>query len=520
VVANRAAAVSERSAGGEERTIIHRRLAALLALLVVGAAAVGLGLSGESPSKPGGAGGSIASGTASVERRDLVETDTEAGTLSYADPQTVYDRLSGTITWLPSVGQLIKPGETLFEVDGRPVVLMDGTTPAYRELAPGMSAGRDVLQLNRSLVDLGYDPDGIALDEEWQAATTAGVEELQASLGEQATGKLAFGQVVFLPGDQLVSDVEATLGGDGASTGSGNPSATDASDPALPQRTEYASLETAPPSPREQPPTNPPASQNPTKPHVPPKRTDTQTLEALIALLRVEIGQLKSHRGNTPGANNPNTPSAPSSANPNPAGPSNHDSRPAGSSAGGSPPTGSVGGASPLPVLQTTSTHLVVTVELGANKQSEAKAGEPVGVELPDGESVNGTITAVSAVAKSSNGNAANNGTGQDNGNNPNNGPNGSGSTIPVTIALSSLHTGAGLDQAAVSVNFAQARANGVLSVPVTALLATGGASYAVQEAAVPHRLIPVTVGLFAAGFVQISGPGIHPGLLVSDSQG
>ena len=59
-----------------------------------------------------------------------------------------------------------------------------------------------------------------------------------------------------------------------------------------------------------------------------------------------------------------------------------------------------------------------------------------------------------------------------------------------------------------------------MLSVPVTALLATSGTSYAVQEAAAPHKLIPVTTGLFAAGYVQISGSGIQPGLQVTDSQG
>jgi hypothetical protein len=91
---------------------------------------------------------------------------------------------------------------------------------------------------------------------------------------------------------------------------------------------------------------------------------------------------------------------------------------------------------------------------------------------------------------------------------------------VPVTITLDSKHNGGGLDQAAVSVNFAQARANHVLSVPVTALLAIAGGNYAIQEAASPHKLIPVTTGLFAAGYVQISGAGVYPGLQVTDSQG
>ena len=89
-----------------------------------------------------------------------------------------------------------------------------------------------------------------------------------------------------------------------------------------------------------------------------------------------------------------------------------------------------------------------------------------------------------------------------------------------MTVTLSGHISGAGLDQAAVSVNFVEQKGSNVLSVPVTALLATGGGNYAVQAAASPHQLIPVTTGLFAAGYVQISGSGIHPGLEVTDSQG
>jgi hypothetical protein len=51
-------------------------------------------------------------------------------------------------------------------------------------------------------------------------------------------------------------------------------------------------------------------------------------------------------------------------------------------------------------------------------------------------------------------------------------------------------------------------------------LLATSGGGYVVQEAQAPHTLIPVTTGLFAAGYVQISGPGIYAGLQVTHSQG
>lgn len=89
-----------------------------------------------------------------------------------------------------------------------------------------------------------------------------------------------------------------------------------------------------------------------------------------------------------------------------------------------------------------------------------------------------------------------------------------------MTIAFTGHRHLTGLDQAAVSVNFEQQKATNVLSVPVSALLATAGGGYSVQEAQPPGKLLPVTPGLFAAGYVQTSGTGIFPGLQVTDSQG
>src|ERR1700728_424908 len=96
----------------------RRRLAGALALVVAIAVVAGVVLSASASSSNGKSNDPPKiSGATSVERRNLIETDTESGTLSYAHPQTVYDRLSGTVTWLPQVGQLIKPGEPLFDVN-------------------------------------------------------------------------------------------------------------------------------------------------------------------------------------------------------------------------------------------------------------------------------------------------------------------------------------------------------------------------------------------------------------------
>ena len=113
----------------------RQRALALLVLLAAAGGVVGLVVASETPSEPRNADTATPSGATTVQRRDLLATDTEAGTLSYAGADTVYDQLSGTITWLPRVGQLIKPGQALLDVDDKPVVLMDGRTPAYRDLS-------------------------------------------------------------------------------------------------------------------------------------------------------------------------------------------------------------------------------------------------------------------------------------------------------------------------------------------------------------------------------------------------
>jgi HlyD family secretion protein len=59
-------------------------------------------------------------------------------------------------------GERVLPGHVLAEVDGRPIVLLQGRLPAYRDLHES-DQGPDVAQLQRALESLGYadfDPDG------------------------------------------------------------------------------------------------------------------------------------------------------------------------------------------------------------------------------------------------------------------------------------------------------------------------------------------------------------------------
>ncbi len=505
-----------------------RRLAMPLGALGLVALVIGGLLGAELPASSKGASQPAkSSGAASVQRRDLVATDTESGTLGYAHQQTVYNRLTGTITWLPAVGRVVDPGQTLYKVDNGPVVLFNGTTPAYRTLSSGVSDGPDVQELNQNLVQLGFDPSRqISVDQTWQSATTAAVDRWQAALGETQTGTVTLGQIVFLPGPQLVTTVQTVLGSTGGSsgssstgsTGSTSASSTGASLTTVAPQPQFVSLTTTTPSSTTTTGSTGPTGPSGAKPGSSkgkPSSSSALSLQALVALLKAEIAELRKSVSATGSTSRTGASASGSTGSAHSSG-GGSASTGGGSSGSGAAASASSGAASAQAILQTTSTQEVVTVALDATKQTEAVVGAPVTVQLPDGSTVNGKITQVSPVAQSSSSSSAS-GTA---------GASGSGSsstptaTIPVTITLTGRTRLSGLDQAAVSVNFAQQRANNVLSVPVTALIATQGGGYAVQEATSPRRLIPVTPGLFAAGYVQISGSGIYPGLQVTDSQG
>ncbi len=470
--------------------------AVTLALAGCGVSAGGGGARASGANRSAGTTG----GSSIVRRRNLVATDTESGTLSYAGAQTVYNRLGGTLTWLPPVGRTIRPGGILYRVDGQPVILMSGSAPAYRTLSAADVDGHDVLELNRNLKRLGFDAAEITVDDVWQPATSLGVEELQESLSEAATGSLALGQVVFLPGTQLVSALDTTVGATGSGGGGGSSGASQAGWTApLAGTAEFVS--TAPHSR-----TTPVTSTAPSTATTPsatatPSDEAAKALSALSRQLKAETTQLRAATSALKAAVNSSHHS------------SSHHSSTHRSSTGGSKGSG---GGSAQAILQTTSTRLVVTVDLSASSQAEAQVGERVSVEMPAGSEVTAEIIAVSRIAQSSNSGSG----GDQSGGQGAGSSGGSSSTVPITIALLGHHRTAGLDQAAVSVAFVSHRARHVLSVPVTALVATAGARYALQRARAPHTLIPVTVGLFAAGYVQVSGPEVHAGLAVTDSQG
>jgi hypothetical protein len=126
----------------------------------------------------------------------------------------VINHASGTYTELPEVGDKLDCGGVLYRVDDKPVLLLCGTVPAYRDLYVG-DVGNDVRQLNRNLHTLGDDA-GIGIDpndNHFTSKTEKALEVLQHDKGFAVTGALALDDAVFLPDSVRIAKVSGELGG-------------------------------------------------------------------------------------------------------------------------------------------------------------------------------------------------------------------------------------------------------------------------------------------------------------------
>jgi hypothetical protein len=185
-------------------------------LVVIAAAVVVVVLldpfGGGKNARPGVADNAYPTAVATVDRRSLSSQTEVDGTLRFAGSYSVVNGAAGPATALPHLGQVIRRGEVLYRLAGKPVLLLYGGTPAYRALKKGMS-GWDVRELNANLAALGYgtawlDPTSV----HFSAATKYALRQLQDALGFKQTGKLDLGRVVFLPGPARITKVLATLG--------------------------------------------------------------------------------------------------------------------------------------------------------------------------------------------------------------------------------------------------------------------------------------------------------------------
>lgn len=152
-----------------------------------------------------------------------------------------------------------------------------------------------------------------------------------------------------------------------------------------------------------------------------------------------------------------------------------------------------VGGPAGGPVLAVTGTAPVVDIALDATLQTLVTVDQPVEVVLPDGSATPGRVRSIGTVA-----------TGED--------TDDDGSpdsfTVDVQVTLDDPAAVGSLDSAPVVVRVASRAAEGVLAVPVNALLAVADGGYVVERVGRngTTRRIPVEAGAFADGWVEITG--------------
>ncbi len=140
----------------------------------------------------GGAGAQAGSPIlAPVEERVLSSNIETLGTARYGLPQSISITPSalkakpGVITTLPSRNTQFGEGAVMLTASGRPVFVLQGEIPAYRDLVPGTS-GDDVRQLKQALARLGFDPGPV--DGTYDEQTSSAVTQWYTSAGWEPFG--------------------------------------------------------------------------------------------------------------------------------------------------------------------------------------------------------------------------------------------------------------------------------------------------------------------------------------------
>ncbi len=159
-------------------------------------------------------------GREDVAAADIVTVPVELGTLTsqlrlnaalgYDEPVEL-PAARGMLTALPPAGQVVEVGSAVYEADGRPVILLKGKRPFWRDLASGARTGPDVRQLEQNLARLGFfDRDPDTRFDWW---TTDAVRRWQKDLGLPVTGTVSPSDVVAVNAPSLrVAQVTGRLG--------------------------------------------------------------------------------------------------------------------------------------------------------------------------------------------------------------------------------------------------------------------------------------------------------------------
>lgn len=472
-------------------------------VLIAAAAGIGLAMSGSNGSAD--AEEAVVANTAAVTQSNLIVTEELDGTLGYgtADPivfrsssdgvDTISVQASGTVTAVVEERTTIEFGDVLMEIDGNPVYILEGDIPAYRTFNSRTSDGADVQQLEQALFDLGYDPDeDMTIDEDMTSATVSAIELMQETLGYEETGSLSLGDVIFVTSPFYVAEVNVSVG--------------DSVNPGTPVVATSSTIEGT----------------------VTSIATEGSILGQGDALFTVDgepvallIGDVPLYRSLAVGAEGADVEQL--QVNLVALGFLSEDGNAAGTfddttfealvdwqTSIGSTPDGvvnigdvifsadairvqenlvSVGDPvnNNTQIMTTSISETFVSVQLSTDDQDLVEVGDAVTVELPSGAEEPAIVTEIGSVVLATQ----------------------QGATyFEMTVTLDNPEAAEGLDEAPVDVLVIGDRADDVTAVPVTALLALAEGGYAVEvvQADGTTALVGVSTGLFADGYVEVTG--------------
>jgi peptidoglycan hydrolase-like protein with peptidoglycan-binding domain len=374
------------------------------------------------------------------------------------ETRSVAGQLSGPITEIVEPGTIVEQGDVLYRADGEPVVVLYGDTLAYRTLRDASTnlTGTDVQQLESALVELGYDPDGtVTIDDEFTYNTAQMVEEWQADIGAEDDGIVNFGEVVFLPGPALVIDAIQL----GNTAGPNAPVVTLLTGSPLTGK-DVEQLEWS-------------LSAQGFDPGPVDGTFTAETQQAVIEWQNnvgmeadgvINLGEIVFLPGSV-------------------------------RVAAVNVPVGSPVNIG-MAVLATSSDHSLVAVDLTARNQGLVAEGDEVTVVLPNDVEAPARVTFVAALATVT-------GSGPE-----------SQATFEVLIELDDGSLAVGFDEAPVDVLVVTDRRLDTMAVPVGSLLALveGGYAVEVDRGNGQTALVAVDPGMYADGYVEVSAEGLQPG--------
>lgn len=152
----------------------------------------------------------IPTSTAKIELGTLTGNKTVSGVLDFAATRDLQAGAGGTVTHLPEPGSQIGQGGELYRIDNVPAFLFHGQLPAWRTFEQGMDDGPDVQQLETALQALGFF--GGEPDQHFRWGTVEAIYAWQEATGQEQTGRIDLGRIVFSPTDLRVGELKVAVG--------------------------------------------------------------------------------------------------------------------------------------------------------------------------------------------------------------------------------------------------------------------------------------------------------------------